>query len=229
MYDYIKNMLLTAVKTLVLSALLIICGFLVQDVVITKPATETQIVRLKIDDKERAIRDKIQWNTDFSYELEEATVNEMLSLPDNVLTGWLSIDSKIVIEPPIKGSLDNHNVYTYNDGGYTAAYNAVTVSGGTVKISEIHVLGDAETITESLHHEVGHYVYYEDFAHSTTNPLPYFDSEKELFISNELDCHDYYYSDKEYFAAMFAYVVDNGVTDVYPDTQVMQDIINVFY
>lgn len=183
------------------------------------------------DKRNEMIKSVIVWDTEYSEEIENAILYNLNLLPEDILSSWLSKDSRIVVCPNIKGYLDEDSGELENayDNFYTSAYNTIYSSSGDVFGSDIYILGSVYDIDNSLLHEIGHYVYVEFFGTATDYVLPNYETDSFRFAENECENFSYYAVDEEYFAEVFEYTILNGVTKEYTDTYAMQEIIEEFY
>ena len=175
------------------------------------------------NERNEQIRSSIVWKRDYSKRIEAQIIYELNRLPENILEGWLDLDSHIIVYPNEKGSLDD-----VCEGGYTIAYNDITAKNCTIQSSDIYILGSAYIIGQSLLHEIGHYVYYQYFGINTSYVLPHYEEDRERFVENERDGQTYYLLSEEYFAEMFAYTVVHGTDENYKDTYKIDEIIQNF-
>ena len=181
-------------------------------------------------ERDEIIKSVIEWETNYDEEVEAEILKNMNMVPDAILDRWLSLDSHIIVCPPVVGYLEENHIENANkdDEGYATAFNRVTRTGDMVTGSKIYVLGTSYYVALSLLHEMGHYVYYEQFGFKTEYTLPNLETHGKAFVDAEKQGYEYYLSTKEYFAEMFDYTVLNGVSTEYPDTSVMQYIIDNF-
>lgn len=196
-----------------------------------EPLTYQNITEIDASTKEK-IQNVIVWNTDFSQEIEDSIVANLGKLPENILDSWLAVDGHITVCPSKRGYLDIDDDFISDTEEetdyYTIAYNAISVKNKEIIGSNIHILGSAYYIQYSLLHELGHYVYYAYFGTDADYELPNYETDSMRFTAAERNCTAYLLTPDEYFADIFAYVISNGTTEKYPDTFILQEIINNF-
>ena len=208
----------------ILERLIVAAIFLIFLMYVFHRATPTSGYAGRItDERNEQIKSIIVWKCDYSKKIETQIVYELNRLPENILNGWLALDSHIIVYPNEKGSLDD--VY---QGGYTIAYNDILAKNCMIQSSDIYILGSAYIIGQSLLHEIGHYVYYQYFGMNANYVLPHYKEDRERFVENELDGQTYYLLSEEYFAEMFAYTVVHGTGENYKDTYKIDEIIQDF-
>lgn len=181
----------------------------------------------------------IKWETSYDKELEQAVIEELCRIPEQILTAWLQIDCSITIVPNQRGYLDlAHNSVSKEvkmqvtdkpaADYYTIAYNDIRAENGKITSSHIYILGNEYSVRHSVLHEMGHFVYYETFGIETAYVLPNYETNYQVFINNECDGNTYLANPGEYFAEVFVYTITSGTRECYPDTVQMQEIIDNF-
>jgi hypothetical protein len=182
------------------------------------------------EEKNEIIKSKIIWDTEYSQELETVVIDEFNKVPEHIFNSWLNVaDSAITICPNVLGYIEE-NYSPRPDGGAPLAGNIkMKLTNSKMKSARIHVLGSADYLQLSILHEIGHYVHAEYTGGSQVSLLPNYNTDAYAFAREECAGSTYYAkSHEEYFAEMFKYTVLNGVTDEYPDTYVIQEIIDNF-
>lgn len=165
------------------------------------------------------IRSIIHWEADYSEELENAVISEMNKVPEKIFNDYFDVYQKSITIVP---SLDQY-------GEDIIGHIEWTTYNGRVVIANMSFENNLYAIQNSLLHEIGHYVdvAYENAGGDTS--LPNFEADAYRFSIVERNGNTYFASsEEEYFAELFEYTVDNGVTGSYEDTYKMQSIIDNF-
>lgn len=190
-----------------------------------QPQPETADVSTTIDssnvEKSKAdrIRSIINWEVDYSKELEDAVISEMSKLPEKIFNDYFDVYQKSINIVP---SLDQYGKDVIGRISWTT-YN------GRVITANMSFENSLYAIQSSVLHEIGHYVEVAYMNAGGDTSLPNFEADAYRFSIVERNGNLYYVSsEKEYFAELFAYTINNGATSNYEDTYKMQFIIDNF-
>lgn len=165
------------------------------------------------------IKSIIHWEADYSEELENAVISEMNKLPEKIFNDYFDVYQKSINIVP---SLDQY-------GEDIIGHIEWTTFDGRVVIANMSFENNLFAIQSSVLHEIGHYVEVAYGYAGGDTSLPNFEADAYRFSIVERNGNTYYASsEKEYFAELFAYTIDNGVTSSYEDTNKMQFIIDNF-